>query len=101
MKLLWVGVVLQLVFGKLVNGFLNFNGTELSDIESYEFGVSKATYNPVMVGLTLIQGAGAKGAGTFHLLLPLLFVSLHSTFCRFLDLDVSNSSPHFFFFVVL
>ncbi|GKU91204.1 hypothetical protein SLEP1_g5106 [Rubroshorea leprosula] len=62
MKLLWVGVVIQLVFGKLVNGFLDFNGTELSDIESYEFGVSKATDNPVMVGLTLIQTAGAKGA---------------------------------------
>ncbi|GLT38575.1 hypothetical protein SLA2020_128170 [Shorea laevis] len=62
MKLLWVGVVIQLVFGKLVNGFLDFNGTELSDIESYEFGVSKATDNPVMVGLTLIQSAGAKGA---------------------------------------
>ncbi|GLT88475.1 hypothetical protein SLE2022_065000 [Rubroshorea leprosula] len=62
MKLLWVGVVIQLVFGKLVNGFLDFNGTELSDMESYEFGVSKATDNPVMVGLTLIQSAGTKGA---------------------------------------
>ncbi|GKV44243.1 hypothetical protein SLEP1_g51441 [Rubroshorea leprosula] len=62
MKLLWVGVVLGLVFGKLVNGFLDFNETELSFIESYEYGISNANYNPVMVGLTLIQSAGAKGA---------------------------------------
>ncbi|XVF41685.1 hypothetical protein PTKIN_Ptkin01aG0299800 [Pterospermum kingtungense] len=62
MKLSWVGVVMTFVFLQGVTGFLDFNETELSLIEAYEYGVSKLNYNPLMVGLTLIQSAGAKGA---------------------------------------
>lgn len=67
--LLVVGVfLLVLVNEKWVDGLLEFNETELSYIESYvhegsPFGSSKAYIsNPVMVGLTLIHTAGAKGA---------------------------------------
>lgn len=67
MKLFWVGLLLLLVNGKWVDGLLEFNETELSYIESYvhdgsPFGSSKVSSNAVMVGLTLIQSAGAKGA---------------------------------------
>lgn len=62
MKLLWVGIAVLVVLGKWVDGFVEFslNETEISLMEG--FGVSKAGYNPLMVGLTLIHGAGAKGA---------------------------------------
>ncbi|KAF4359393.1 hypothetical protein G4B88_024060 [Cannabis sativa] len=62
MKLLWVGIAFVVVLAKWVNGFVEFslNETEISLMEG--FGVSKAGYNPLMVGLTLIHGAGAKGA---------------------------------------
>ncbi|XP_062081707.1 pectin acetylesterase 12-like [Humulus lupulus] len=62
MKLLWVGIAVVVVLGKWVDGFVEFslNETEISLMEG--FGVSKAGYNPLMVGLTLIHGAGAKGA---------------------------------------
>ncbi|KAK2634661.1 hypothetical protein Ddye_029453 [Dipteronia dyeriana] len=68
MRMFWVGFVVVLVYGKWVDGFLEFNETELSYIESYahdeasNFGSSKVYSNAVMVGLTLIQSAGAKGA---------------------------------------
>lgn len=64
MKLFWVGIVVVLVLTKLANGFEehSFNETELSWLESY--GESKAALTGLMVGLTLIPGAGAKGAGT-------------------------------------
>lgn len=75
-QLLWVGFVMVAVFGKWVNGYLEFNETELSYIEDYQalnahgygdignssFGDSKA-YSPLMVPLTLIKSAAAKGAG--------------------------------------
>ena len=68
MGLFLVGFLLFLVNGKWVDGLLEFNETELSYIESYvhDFASSKAAYysNAVMVSLTLIQSAGAKGAGT-------------------------------------
>ncbi|XP_024175685.1 pectin acetylesterase 10-like [Rosa chinensis] len=62
MKFLWVGIVVVLVFTKWANGFEehSFNETELSWLEGY--GESKAAVTGVMVGLTLIPGAGAKGA---------------------------------------
>ncbi|KAL6142463.1 hypothetical protein ACLB2K_060743 [Fragaria x ananassa] len=62
MKLFWVGIVVVLVLTKLANGFEehSFNETELSWLESY--GESKAALTGLMVGLTLIPGAGAKGA---------------------------------------
>ncbi|KAG4111679.1 hypothetical protein ERO13_D13G117000v2 [Gossypium hirsutum] len=62
MKLSWVWIVIAIAFLQLVTGFLDFNETELSLIEAYDFGVSKLNYNPLMVGLTLITSAGAKGA---------------------------------------
>lgn len=66
MKLWWVGIVISLVFSKWVNGFVehSFNETELSFLEAY--GESKVGANYLMVGLTLIPGAGAKRAGTLY-----------------------------------
>ncbi|GFY94346.1 pectinacetylesterase family protein [Actinidia rufa] len=58
-KLMGLWVVFVFAFlGKCVSGFENFNLTELQ-FESF-YGVPDA--NPLMVGLTLIQGAAAKGA---------------------------------------
>ncbi|KAF2307354.1 hypothetical protein GH714_026596 [Hevea brasiliensis] len=65
-KLLWVLVALVSVFGKWVDGFFEFNETELfyTGHEAYSyFNESKLIINALMVGLTLIQGAGARGAG--------------------------------------
>ncbi|CAB4285046.1 unnamed protein product [Prunus armeniaca] len=63
MKFLWVlGLVTALVFSKWVDGFLkkSLNKTEPSLLETY--GGSNAANNTLMVELTLIEGAGAKGA---------------------------------------
>jgi hypothetical protein len=72
-KLLWVGIVIGLVFSNWVDGFeeLRLNGTAMSLFEAEAYGVSKAAIvpNALMVGLTLIHGAGAKGAGTFSFFL--------------------------------
>ncbi|KAJ8623587.1 hypothetical protein MRB53_032116 [Persea americana] len=54
MKVLWAFVVVQFVLGRWVDGFEDLNVTELF---SY-FGVAR----PLMVPLTLIPGAAAKGA---------------------------------------
>ncbi|KAH9670235.1 Pectin acetylesterase 10 [Citrus sinensis] len=71
MKLLLVSFVVLTAFGKWVDGFLEFNETELYQIENYRsgyvsngsvYGISKAYDNALMVGLTLIQSARAKGA---------------------------------------
>ncbi|GMI84420.1 Pectin Acetyesterase 12 [Hibiscus trionum] len=62
MKLFGVWVVLAFAFSQLVTAFLDFNETELSILESLEYGASKINHNPLMVGLTLIHTAGAKGA---------------------------------------
>lgn len=48
-----------------VDGFEAWNLTELSHLEAF-YGVSAAINNPLMVPLTLIQGAAAKGAGNFR-----------------------------------
>lgn len=63
-KLLWVGVVIALVFSKWVDAFedYHFNETELSALELHE--ASLIGRSPLLVGLTLIQSAAAKGAGT-------------------------------------
>lgn len=73
MKLFWwFGVVVVLGLSRWgVDGFVveySLNETELSLLDSY--GVSKASNNPLLVGLTLIHGANGNGAGT--LLQPLL-----------------------------
>ncbi|KAJ7977792.1 Pectin acetylesterase [Quillaja saponaria] len=71
-NLFWVGVVIGLVFSYWADGFVNnsnwvdgfseyhYNETEMSILEAFE--ASAAVANPLMVGLTLIRGAGAKGA---------------------------------------
>ncbi|KAF2324105.1 hypothetical protein GH714_006674 [Hevea brasiliensis] len=64
-KLLWVLVAVVLVFGKWVGGFFEFNETEIfyTGAEAYGyFNESKPFNNALMVGLTLIQGARARGA---------------------------------------
>lgn len=74
MKLLLVSFVVLIAFGKWVDGFLEFNETELYQIENYSsdyvsngsvYGISKAFNNALMVGLTLIRSAGAKRAGSY------------------------------------
>lgn len=47
-----------LLLGKWVDAFEDFNATADYNVMSY------GSYRPLMVGLTLIQGAAAKGAGT-------------------------------------
>ena len=66
-------VVTGLILVTEAIGYLEFNVTELDHIEELEYGVSKSisSFNPLMVGLTLITGAGAKGAGTLLLSLSL------------------------------
>ncbi|KAK4273356.1 hypothetical protein QN277_021775 [Acacia crassicarpa] len=61
-NLLWLGIVIGLAFGQWVDGSIGyyFNETELSLLESREASLIAAT--PLLVGLTLIQNAAAKGA---------------------------------------
>ncbi|GAA0141362.1 hypothetical protein Leryth_004278 [Lithospermum erythrorhizon] len=59
--------VVGLVLSTIVNGFeldeLFFNGTEVLDLDSvYGVSANAANLNQLMVGLTLIHGAAAKGA---------------------------------------
>lgn len=65
-KLLLVGVVIVLAFSNWVDGFeeRRFNETAMSLVDVEAFGVSRPARAPnsLMVGLTLVQGAGAKGA---------------------------------------
>lgn len=72
-KLLWVGIAIGIFFSNWVDGFegYNLNETAMSMFETEAYRVSKATKvpNALMVGLTLIQGAGAKGAGRFFFFL--------------------------------
>lgn len=74
MKLLWVSAVVVLVLSKWVDGFVehSLNETELSLMEAY--GVSKANNNFLMVGLTLINGANGKGAGTLIAIVNFFFL---------------------------
>ncbi|KAB2630349.1 notum-like protein [Pyrus ussuriensis x Pyrus communis] len=62
MKLFWVSIVISLAFSKWAAGFMEygFNETEMALLEGY--GESKVGANLLMVGLTLIGGAGAKEA---------------------------------------
>lgn len=92
MKFFWVGIVILLVLSKWANGFgeYSFNETELSWLDGY--GESKAAPTGLMVGLTLIPGAGAKGAGTLTPIISQLSVCfslliLDPNFGALLDLD--------------
>ncbi|CAN6724429.1 unnamed protein product [Malus baccata var. baccata] len=62
MKLFWVSIVISLAFSKWVAGFMEYgyNETEIALLEGY--GEAKVGANLLMVGLTLIRGAGAKRA---------------------------------------
>ncbi|XP_028791441.1 pectin acetylesterase 12 [Neltuma alba] len=61
-NLLWLGIVVGLAFSQWVDGSVDyhFNETELSLLESRE--ASFIGGRPLLVGLTLIQNAGARGA---------------------------------------
>ncbi|RDY06165.1 Pectin acetylesterase 10 [Mucuna pruriens] len=68
-KLLWLGIVAALVFSYWVHAassayqYHYFNETDLSLFETQEQASSSLLgITPLMVGLTLIQGAAAKGA---------------------------------------
>ncbi|CAL0300161.1 unnamed protein product [Lupinus luteus] len=65
-KHLWIGIIIVtgLVFSNLVHSFETYhiNATELSLLEAHEQSVSLVGRNPLMVGITLIQAAAAKGA---------------------------------------
>ncbi|WVY98335.1 hypothetical protein V8G54_030486 [Vigna mungo] len=67
-NLFWPGIVAALVFGFWVDAFSayqyhHFNGTEFSLLEAQEQAFSSLTgRSPLMVGLTLIPSAAAKGA---------------------------------------
>ncbi|OWM72371.1 hypothetical protein CDL15_Pgr018256 [Punica granatum] len=63
MKLLWFWAVIGLVLSECVYGFefLDFNVTEESYVETID-GVASQANNALLVGLTLIRSAGAKGA---------------------------------------
>ncbi|PKI38695.1 hypothetical protein CRG98_040903 [Punica granatum] len=65
MKLLWFWAVIGLVLSECVYGFefLDFNVTEESYVETID-GVASQANNALLVGLTLIRSAGAKGAAS-------------------------------------
>lgn len=74
-KLFLLGfVVARLILEAEANEYLEFNVTDLDRIEELEYNYSKfsSNFNPLMVGLTLIRGAGSKGAGTYSLSFLLL-----------------------------
>lgn len=86
MKLWWVSAVMAIVLNKWVDGFVEhrLNETELALLEAY--GVSEASNNNLlMVGLTLINGANGKGAGTYTLTaivdFPFCRLGIHLQFC--------------------
>lgn len=69
-NLFWLGIVSALVFSFWVDGFSayeyhHFNETEFSLLEAKEQAYSSLPGRfPLMVGLTLIQSAASKGAGS-------------------------------------
>lgn len=63
MKFLWVGIVRALIFSKWVDGFVKNSLDEMEPSLLETYGGSKAANNTLMVGLTLIEGARAEGAG--------------------------------------
>ncbi|KAF8401199.1 hypothetical protein HHK36_012130 [Tetracentron sinense] len=73
MQVLWVFGFIGFVLSRWVDGFEDLNVTAVSYVERY--GVSRY---PLTVGLTLIQGAAAKGAGKSFLFCVL---SSNATVC--------------------
>jgi len=77
-RVLWVGIAIGLVFSNWVVGYeqYHFNETELSLLEAHEASLSYAgteRNNLLLVGLTLIQNAAAKGAGNNLISISTLF----------------------------
>lgn len=80
-RVLWVDIAIGLVvFSNWVDGFVgyehHFNETELSLLEAHEASLSYAgteRNNLLLVGLTLIQNAAAKGAGNNLISISTLF----------------------------
>lgn len=69
--------LLALPFTKWVRALNPYNLSDSSLFDSYETSFA-ATLTPLMVGLTLIQGADTKQAGP-------LFYFLHFLFCLLLE----------------
>lgn len=69
MNPLWGFLVSLLVLKECVNGFdlVHLNGTQMQlqqqQLDSFWGAASLSRADPLMVGLTLIESAGAKGAG--------------------------------------
>ncbi|WVZ05340.1 hypothetical protein V8G54_018686 [Vigna mungo] len=66
-RVFWTAIAIALVFSSWVDGFEGyyehqFNETELSLLEAHEASLSYAGSNLLLVGLTLVQNAAAKGA---------------------------------------
>lgn len=61
MKLWWVVVFVGLVIINVVEGLDNVNVTDID----YYVNKRGSSYRPLMVGISLIYGAAAKGAGIF------------------------------------
>jgi len=84
-RVFWTAIAIALVFSNWVDGFEGyyehqFNETELSLLEAHEASLSYAGSNLLLVGLTLVQNAAAKGAGnhlvqTFVILFIFHFIS--------------------------
>lgn len=73
-----MGLIMVVVFvigfvSKFADGFEYFNLTELPFEAFYGISAASATAysNPLLVGLTLVQGAASRGAGTLSLSLSL------------------------------
>ena len=74
-----MGLWVLFIYGfasKCVDGFEYLNLTELP-FESFHGVSAVSAYNPVIVGLTLIQGAADKGAGALSLSLSIYMLHMH------------------------
>lgn len=88
MKLFWFWAVIGLVLSDSVHGFelLDFNVTEGSYLENS--GIVPQADNALMVGLTLIQSADAKGAGTMDSSVLLPSFSFVICYCGLMSLQM-------------
>lgn len=67
-KFLWVGIVAALVSRVWADGFVENSINEaVPPLWEETYGSSKAASEILMVGLTLVEGAAAKGAGISYI----------------------------------
>ena len=67
-KFLWVGIVAALVSRVWADGFVeNSTNEAVPPLSEETNGRSKAANDILMVGLTLVEGAAAKGAGMSYI----------------------------------